>query len=177
MPGVGVRQLVYIESRQTDNIMSYKIIVNDQFEFEELQAEKLDLIREADGHYHLLLDNNSYRAKVQAFDPQRRVVTVELGGKTYQVRLEDQYDQLVDQLGLKKTSRHQAKDIKAPMPGLVLKIEVEVGQRVAPGDPLLILEAMKMENVIKADAEGTVKSVQASEGQAVDKGQLMIEME
>lgn len=157
--------------------MSYKILVNDQFEFDQLKADKLDIIQEADGGYHLLLGHQSYRAKVQAFDPSRRMVKIQLNGRTYEVRLEDEYDQLVDNLGLKKVSRHRAKDVKAPMPGLVLKLAVKEGEKVAAGAPLLILEAMKMENVIKADADGTVKSVFAKEGQAVDKGQLLIEME
>ncbi|MCB0633214.1 MAG: biotin/lipoyl-containing protein [Saprospiraceae bacterium] len=157
--------------------MNYKIIVNEQFEFEDIPADKLDVIRETDGSYHLLLGHTSHRASIRGFDPDRRLITVELNGRTFQVRLDDAYDQLVDQLGLKKVSRHRAKDIKAPMPGLVLKIEVTGGQSVSAGDPLVILEAMKMENVIKADADGTIKSIRAEEGQAVDKGQLLIEME
>jgi biotin carboxyl carrier protein len=53
----------------------------------------------------------------------------------------------------------------------------EVGQTVEKGTPLLILEAMKMENVIKALGEGIVKAIKVEKGQAVDKGQLLIEME
>jgi biotin carboxyl carrier protein len=157
--------------------MKYRIIVNEQFKFEDISTEELDVIRESDGSYHLLLEHSSHRAAIRDFDPARRTVTVELDGRMFQVRLEDEYDQLVDKLGLKNVSRHQAKDVRAPMPGLVLKILVTEGQSVVPGDPLLILEAMKMENVIKADAEGTIRSLQATEGQAVDKGQLLIEMQ
>ena len=63
------------------------------------------------------------------------------------------------------------------MPGLVLNILVSPGQMVQKGDPLLILEAMKMENVLKAAGEGQVKAVKVQQGMAVDKGQLLLEME
>ena len=63
------------------------------------------------------------------------------------------------------------------MPGLVLSILVEPGQAVQKGDVLLILEAMKMENVLKAAGDGTVKNIAVAKGAAVDKGQLLLEME
>ena len=74
-------------------------------------------------------------------------------------------------------SAQVVKDIKAPMPGLVLQISVGPGDTVEKGDPLLILEAMKMENVLKAPGSGTVKKVSVNQGQAVEKNQLLIEME
>jgi biotin carboxyl carrier protein len=67
--------------------------------------------------------------------------------------------------------------VKAPMPGLVLNIVVEPGQTVEKGDPMIILEAMKMENVIKAAGEGRVKAIKVQKGMAVDKGQLLIELD
>ena len=68
-------------------------------------------------------------------------------------------------------------DIKAPMPGLVIEVAVEIGQTVTKGDKVLILEAMKMENVIKAAGDGVVKAIHTTKGQPVEKGQLLIEME
>ena len=67
-------------------------------------------------------------------------------------------------------------NVKAPMPGLVLDILVETEQAVSKGDALLILEAMKMENVLKAEGDGVVKSIEVTKGTAVDKGQIIIEM-
>ena len=63
------------------------------------------------------------------------------------------------------------------MPGLVLDIPVEVGQEVEKGEGVLILEAMKMENVIKSAGVGTIKAIHIKQGEAVEKGQLLIEME
>ncbi|WP_445724287.1 biotin/lipoyl-containing protein, partial [Flavobacterium sp.] len=67
--------------------------------------------------------------------------------------------------------------IKAPMPGLILEINVEVGQSVKENDPLLILEAMKMENSFLSPRDGVIKSIAVEKGNAVDKGQLLVEFE
>ncbi|MHB1148545.1 MAG: biotin/lipoyl-containing protein, partial [Lutibacter sp.] len=66
--------------------------------------------------------------------------------------------------------------IKAPMPGIILSINVMEGQEVKEGDTLLILEAMKMENAISAPKDGVIKSIFIISGKTVDKGELMIEM-
>ena len=65
--------------------------------------------------------------------------------------------------------------IKAPMPGLIIDLRVKEGDTVKPGDALLILEAMKMENMIKASAESVVKSVKVKKGDSVEKNQVLIE--
>ena len=63
------------------------------------------------------------------------------------------------------------------MPGKVVKIEVEKGQEVKKGQTLIVLEAMKMENEIKSGMDGIVKSVHVQEGQVLDEGILMMEVE
>jgi biotin carboxyl carrier protein len=65
--------------------------------------------------------------------------------------------------------------IKAPMPGLIIDLKVQAGSTVKAGDPLLILEAMKMENIIKSSGEGIVKSVKVKKGDSVEKGEVLIE--
>jgi propionyl-CoA carboxylase alpha chain len=67
--------------------------------------------------------------------------------------------------------------LKAPMPGLVVRVEVESGAQVGAGVPLVVLEAMKMENELKAGAPGRVKSVKVRAGEAVEKGQVLVEFE
>jgi biotin carboxyl carrier protein len=63
------------------------------------------------------------------------------------------------------------------MPGLILEIHVQTGQEVNEDDPLLILEAMKMENVITSPRDGIIKSITVKKGETVDKNQLLIEFE
>jgi biotin carboxyl carrier protein len=63
------------------------------------------------------------------------------------------------------------------MPGLVVRIQTEPGQHVQAGTPLIVLEAMKMENELKAAAAGVVKLVRVAAGEAVEKGQILVELE
>jgi pyruvate carboxylase subunit B len=65
----------------------------------------------------------------------------------------------------------------APMPGLIVRVNVEPGQQISAGTGLVVMEAMKMENELRASAGGTVKAVHAKPGQAVEKGALLVELE
>ena len=67
--------------------------------------------------------------------------------------------------------------LKAPMPGLVVRIQVEAGQAVAAGAGVVVLEAMKMENELRAPTAGTVRTVRVAQGEAVEKGQVLVEFE
>ena len=63
------------------------------------------------------------------------------------------------------------------MPGLVVRVQVEAGQAVAAGTGMVVLEAMKMENELRAATAGTVRSVRVAPGEAVEKGQVLVEFE
>jgi pyruvate carboxylase subunit B len=67
--------------------------------------------------------------------------------------------------------------LKAPMPGLVVRVQVEVGAAVAAGSGVVVLEAMKMENELRAASDATVRSVRVKPGEAVEKGQVLVEFE
>ncbi|HEY4196679.1 MAG TPA: acetyl-CoA carboxylase biotin carboxyl carrier protein subunit, partial [Mucilaginibacter sp.] len=76
--------------------------------------------------------------------------------------------------GLSTLNAAKVSEIKAPMPGLVLKLFVEEGSEVKKGENLFILEAMKMENIIKSPADVTVKTVKIKPGDKVEKGQVLL---
>lgn len=98
------------------------------------------------------------------------------GGAVRELEVEDERARHIRQLAGagKATDGHSV--LKAPMPGLVLRILVEPGTQVTAGMPLLALEAMKMENELKAAGPGTVTAVRVTAGQAVDKGQVLLEL-
>ncbi|MFT4761783.1 MAG: biotin carboxyl carrier protein [Paraglaciecola sp.] len=159
-------------------LMSYKINIDDQvFDLNRADIQDLNLIENGDKTLHLLQDNQSYHISVIQTDFDNKKLTLEINGNPYEINIEDEYDQLVKKMGLSTGGAQKLKNIKAPMPGLILDILVEPGQAIEKGDQLLILEAMKMENVLKAEGEGVVKSIEVVKGAAVDKGQVMIEME
>ena len=153
----------------------YQVSAGD-FEFT-LESPDLDAIRVKEGVFHILKNQQSYHAEVLSANFATKSLSIAVNGTPYQVAIKDHFDQLVKQLGLAAASHQKVNDVKAPMPGLVLTVEVEEGQAVKKGEALLILEAMKMENVLKSMGDGVVKAIRVSQGTAVDKGELLIEME
>jgi biotin carboxyl carrier protein len=124
--------------------------------------------------FHILWHNKGYRAEVMTIDRAEKKVTMKINGQRYEVKLNDRFDALLHEMGFDKLVATKVLDIKAPMPGLVVKVLIEKGMQVNEGDSLLILEAMKMENVIKAAGTATVTSVNIKPGQKVEKGELLI---
>lgn len=116
--------------------------------------------------------------KVQELTVQRtedpKLLDVFLNGIHYPVRIKDRTDLLLEEMGMDMGASDAATDLKAPMPGLVLDVLVATGDTVSKGAPLLVLEAMKMENMIKATADATVETINVSTGDTVEKDQLMI---
>ncbi len=119
-------------------------------------------------------------------DGRPRVVTVERdGGETrvwvdgapVEVGVKTEADLLLERFGLDAGDAGADREIKAPMPGLVLRVLVEPGQAVEAGQGVVVLEAMKMENELTAPAAGTVAAVHAAPGGAVAKGDLLIEID
>ncbi|MEO8069731.1 MAG: biotin/lipoyl-containing protein [Flavobacteriales bacterium] len=135
---------------------------------------KADLVKTGPGMYSLVLDGRSFNVLVLKEDKENKTVRLRIGAKTFTVALEDEQHHLMHALGLDKAMLTVAKDLKAPMPGLVLKVLVKAGDAVKKNDPVLILEAMKMENVIKAPGDAIVAAVHVQERVAVEKGQLLL---
>ncbi len=133
-----------------------------------------DIAEIREGGFHVLKDTVSYNAEVVRADFAHKSFTVKVNGKLLEVKAHDKFDLLLQQLGLGQANGTQPKDLKAPMPGLILDIKVTDGQAVLKGDTVIILEAMKMENVIKAPADGIVKAVKVKTGDHVEKNQVLV---
>ncbi len=137
----------------------------------------VDIEKINDTTFHIIKDNCSYNVEILSAKPDEKAYFVKVNGEKFKLELKDQFDQLLKQLGLNNLTSTKVSEIKAPMPGIVLAVEVAVGQEVNKGDTLLILEAMKMENAIKSPAEGVVKEICVEQGVAVDKNQILIRFE
>jgi acetyl/propionyl-CoA carboxylase alpha subunit len=105
-----------------------------------------------------------------AIDPVR----LGLGGREYVVLIDDERSALLKKFATKSHSGTSAHVIRAPMPGMISRIEVEVGMDVGKGTGLLVLEAMKMENEIRATGGGRIKAIHVQKGTTVEKDQQLI---
>lgn len=159
-------------NNQTFDIQSNKseISVNSQ-------PFKWDMVEIKDGNFHILYNNRSFNAEVLEADYQTKSFLIKINKSKYSISLKDRFDILLDQLGLSNADATKVNDLKAPMPGLIVDIKVQVGDSVKKGDTILILEAMKMENVLKASGDGKIKAIKISAKQNVEKNQIMIEFE
>ena len=153
-----------------------KINENRSFEVTPESLAQLDIVQLDDRHWQLLDQGVSYHVALVSFDYPKRKMQLAINGETFSIAIDDQYAQLIERMGLSKDVVIEVTDIKAPMPGLVLKINCKEGDSFLKDDPLLILEAMKMENIIKAPADGTVAKINVKEGESVEKGFVLIEL-
>jgi biotin carboxyl carrier protein len=163
----------------------YQLKVNDRFDYKVEKGKDKLLINdekiEADiqqlnaSTYHIINELQSYNAEVISFDSEAKTAEIKVNGNVYIVAAKDQFDILLDKLGLNTLSSAKVSEIKAPMPGMVLKLFVSEGSEVKKGDNLFILEAMKMENIIKAPADVMVKKVKIKPGDKVEKGQVLLQ--
>ena len=136
-----------------------------------------DLIQLGPNQWHLIQNNRSYRIEVVRFEPDEKEFSLMINGVTISGEIKDKYDLLLQKMGLSNLMAAAVNEVKAPMPGLVLDIITEEGAEVSKGDSLLVLEAMKMENVLKSPTDGVVKSISVKPGEAVEKNQVLIEFE
>jgi biotin carboxyl carrier protein len=158
---------------------TFKAKVNGVFEYEITNQDlsDLDALEVSDSEYHILQNNKPYHAEIIASDFNGKSYSVKINNTTYSIRIANALDRLINSMGFAVSTSKIVNNIKAPMPGLILEINIKVGQAVKENDALLILEAMKMENIITSPRDGIIKSITAKEGDAVEKNYLLIEFE
>ena len=163
----------------------YKVKVNDKFHFEmETKGNDVILNNEplninisdlANNLASVIYKNKSFNTEVVELNRQEKFCSIKVNGNLYKVDVEDQFDQLLKQLGLDNLAANKVAEVKAPMPGLVLGVKVAEGDEIKKGDNLLILEAMKMENILKSSTDGVIKKVLVKQGDKVEKNQILIQ--
>lgn len=130
-----------------------------------------------DNIYSFAVNQKLFQVDMDFDDHNKMSITFD--GLSYDVEITNSTKKLLEKFirdsGVMKGSG--AGVVKAPMPGLVVKSFVKVGDHVQPGDKLIIVEAMKMENVLKSTVAGEVKEVKVKEGSAVDKDAVLIDIE
>jgi biotin carboxyl carrier protein len=165
----------------------YKIKVDNKFDFNFEKTQNVwqldgkdvafDMIEISKTSFHVLKDNKSYNVEIVDHNIAEKSLQIKVNQTIYNLTVKDKYDALLHELGLDKIMVNKVSNIKAPMPGLVLNILVEEGQEIKKGDTLIVLEAMKMENILKSPTDGKIKKIAAIKGTAVEKGQILIEFQ
>ncbi len=134
-----------------------------------------DIAKTGDRNYHVIYQNQTYNLELVNLDSETKIIKLKINNKPCEIKIRDKFDLLLEKLGMNNLHNNSAKEIKAPMPGLIFDIKVKEGDEVKKGDPVLILEAMKMENILKSPGDGIVKSVKIKKGQSVEKNQVLIQ--
>ena len=156
-----------IDSYEFDIDFGKEIMLNDN-------VQPLHFHDEEKGSVSVSLNGESKIADIVKIDKETKLVTLRIQGKKFTVQLKEPIDLLLDKIGIKNDHHKKVNHLKAPMPGLIVKVIAEVGKSYKEGEALLILEAMKMENVFKAAADVVVKDIKIDEKETVEKGQILM---
>ena len=156
-----------------------KVLVNNTQEFliGEDRIQSLDILKGSDSAYHLLQGQKSILARVVESDFNNKTYTININSNNYTVQIKTPLDDLIKKMGYTTGSARVVNSITAPMPGIIIGIQVKKDQKVKEGDTLLILEAMKMENAILCPKDAKIKEVYVAVGDTVDKNKLLITLE
>ena len=134
-----------------------------------------DVLAKENRIFYVIKDHQSYTVEVLQANRTEKNFTLLVNGNKYQLEIKDKFDELLKSLGFDNLSANKINDVKAPMPGLVLEIRVNEGDTIKKGDPVLVLEAMKMENFIKSPVDGVIKKINVKKGLAVEKNQVLVQ--
>ena len=167
-----------------------KVKVSDEAEFEIEFDDKFpgrgkinknsfdwDIIEIKNNSFHIIKDHKSYKAEIIKANFNEKKFVISVNGNKYDLEVKDRFDELLHKLGFDKSDSNKINEIKAPMPGLVLNIMIQEGSKVKKGEPVLVLEAMKMENILKSPCDGIVKSCNVAKGKSVEKNEVLIRFE
>ena len=154
----------------------FEVKVNGEWSFQ-MSSETLegyDQARLTEENFHVIHDSHSFSVVILEADFNTKTYKVSVDGKPFSVAISNPLDQLISAMGFELGSSRNVSHIEAPMPGLILDIPVSEGDEVQEGDALVVLEAMKMENVILSPREGVIAKIAVEKGAAVEKKSLLI---
>ncbi len=140
----------------------------------EKEGQAMDCKQLSPFTYSFIIDN---RSALLIIENKNGSLEVTLDHQKYRLLLKDEVQQMLEKMGIKGEESALEKKIIATIPGLIRKIETRPGEKVTAGQGLMVVEAMKMENELKSPVSGIVKSIFVSEGQSIEKGELLIELE
>jgi biotin carboxyl carrier protein len=150
--------------------------IGDRFRFEN-QDLAFDFHTLTSDQAVVRIENELFTVRLLEIAEDGKTISAEVNGKRTEIGLKSETDLLLEKFGVGNSSQLSSKKVKAPMPGLIVKVQSAVGDEVEKGHVLLNFEAMKMENQLKAPGAGKIKAILVVQGDKVEKGQLLVEFE
>lgn len=129
-----------------------------------------------EGEFEINWNGSSFEADLLEVNPEEKIYIFRISNQKVKIKLREPLDDLLDKMGMNQGLQHTHNIIKAPMPGMVLHVLAKVGSTIQKGDPLVILEAMKMENILKSPSNGIVEEILVSEKDKVEKNTILIKL-
>lgn len=140
------------------------------------QLNEMEISALAEGIYAINTESGTSVIEVLEVDLNVKTLKIRHQHAIYEFAFKNSLDLVLDKMGIKRSVDKVATAIKAPMPGKVIDILVKEGDAVSKGDGILILEAMKMENVLKAEHDCVIKTILAEKTKGVEKNEVLVEL-
>ncbi|MDG1238574.1 MAG: biotin/lipoyl-binding protein [Flavobacteriales bacterium] len=141
----------------------------NEFEVLEINYEKKEII--------LQKGSQKFQCKILKKNNKDQSFVIKINGNISTIRIVKSVEKTIEKLGINKKSQQNINILKAPMPGLILKLMVKVGDQIKKGEALIILEAMKMENILSSPVDGIIKEIKVKPQQTVEKNNVLINFE
>lgn len=127
--------------------------------------------------FTLTFNGKAFFGEILEEKSEDQKLKIKINHRVFEIKKKGELDELISALGLDVPKVRKLKELQAPMPGRIVNIAVKVGDELEVGDDILSLEAMKMENVLKAEGVGKVKEIHIQQDDVVDKGAVLIEFQ
>ena len=141
----------------------------NSFEIESINHEEKTIVLRKDGE--------KYFCRILKVNQTRQTTVMKVNGSLIELKSEKTVEKMLEKIGIDASAATKVNELIAPMPGLIIGINVKVGQKVGQDDPLVILEAMKMENILTSPITGVIESINVNVQQTVEKNSVLIKFE
>lgn len=166
-----------MQFESTIDDQSFEVNIDDDSTFATVNDKEMpyELIVQANGR--VLFRTGTKLHIIDNIEVEKQTISFSIDGKFVKTVVKDDQELLLERLGFSTEELASAGLLEAPMPGKILELLVNEGDEVEEGQPVVILEAMKMENELKAPAAGTVATIVVAENDNVEKNQTILEIE
>ena len=142
-----------------------------------LNSYDIELIDQKKKTIVLRKNGEKYFCRILKVDSKENITIMKINGSLVELKIEKEVIKMLEKIGIDASSSIKVNELIAPMPGLIIGINVKAGQEVKQDDPLIILEAMKMENILTSPVDGIIESIHVNVQQTVEKNSILIKFE